>query len=163
MPHDLLTAIDELRSYELKDVILSTRAWAAWRPIVSPLSWQICHFSKTPATAIPNTKKGVYTFVIQPGIAEHPLCAYLVYVGKAAGRDGFRDRYQKYLKEYKSDHTTRPKIYQMINRWYEHLWFCYAEATDPHIETLEDELLKAFLPPMNTDYPAEISAPMRAF
>jgi len=24
-------------------------------------------------------------------------------------------------------------------------------------------LLKAFLPPMNTDYPAEISAPMRAF
>jgi len=158
--HDLQLS-DELRKFELKNVILMPSAWEAWK--LPALTWKTCHFESTAAASIPNDRRGVYTFVIQPGIAGHPLCAFLAYVGKAAGKSGFRARYSKYRAELKRTDSDRPLVNRMVKKWYKYLWFCYAEVADPNIKNVEDELLSAYLPPINTEFPAKVSAAMRAF
>lgn len=158
--HDLQLS-DELRTFELKNVILLPSAWQSCR--LPKLKWQVRHFATTAPSRIPKDRRGVYTFVIQPGIANHPHCSFLAYVGKAASKDGFRARYYKYRAELGSVDSDRPLVNRMVNKWYNHLWFCYADVTDRYIVGVEDELLKAYLPPMNTEFPAEISAAMRAF
>jgi hypothetical protein len=152
---------DELRTFELKKVILSTIAWENW--CLPPLRWRICHFESTVAARIPKDRHGVYTFVIQPGIAGHPRCSFLAYVGKAAGKEGFRARYAKYRAELNSVDSARPLVNRMVKKWHKYLWFCYADVADPDIDNVEDELLKAYLPPINTEFPAKVSAAMRAF
>lgn len=163
MAHDLLAAVDELHAYHFSPVILLPTAWAAWTPLASTLTWTNCPFSSTPIGDIPDDKKGVYAFVVQPGIVDFPTCNYLAYIGKAAGSSGFRDRYRKYKDELGKPSSRRPRIHRMVNRWYGHLWFWYAEVADSLIEPLEDNLIRTFHPPMNTEYPAEISAAKKAF
>ncbi len=153
---------NELRTFELKRVILSPTAWSDLALPVS-LAWKVCHFASTAPGSIPKDLRGVYTFVIQPGIAAHPHCSVLAYVGFARGIKGFRARYTAYRAEWGAVDSARPLVNRMVNSWYQHLWFCYAQVADPHIKSVEDELLKAYLPPINTEFPADISAAMRAF
>jgi hypothetical protein len=87
----------------------------------------------------------------------------LVYVGKAASKDGFRGRYYKYRAELNATDSDRPLINRMINKWHSYLWFCYADVADSDIVTVENELIKAYLPSINSEFPADISAAMRAF
>jgi len=44
--------------------------------------WYYYKLESTNSSNIPQ-KPGIYTLLIQPGIANHPLCSYLMYVGKA--------------------------------------------------------------------------------
>jgi len=159
---DFLSFSDELRGFEVRRVILSTKQWAALALPVT-LRWTVKHFASSKPTLIPSNKTGVYSFVVQPGIADHPNCAYLLYVGKAAGATGFRARYYKYRAEKGKQDSVRPLVNRMINKWYEHLWFCFAEVADPLVKEVEDKLLLAYLPPINTEFPGEASAGMRAF
>lgn len=160
---DILALSNQFREFELRPVILSPKQWAALALPATPLTWTAKRVSKTTAAMIPKDKKGVYTFVVQPGIADHPFCSYLVYVGKAGGKEGFRGRYKKYLAERNQIDSLRPYVNRMMRTWFDSLWFCYAEIPDPHIVKTEDELLKAFLPPVNVEFPAEVSGAMRAF
>jgi hypothetical protein len=158
-----LESADELRAFEVKNLVLLPREWSALT-LPTSLTWTAHHFATTPATAIPSDKRGVYTFVVQPGIANHPLCSYLLYVGKAAGQSGgFRARYYKYQAERNAPFSERPLVARMVTKWFDHLWFCFAEVDDALITATEDKLLTAYRPPMNTVFPASISGAMRAF
>jgi hypothetical protein len=159
---DILAFSNELRGFELKEVILSPKLWAALS-LPAPLNWKVAQVARTPAARIPKDKKGVYSFVVQPGIANHPQCSVLLYVGKAAGAGGFRARYTKYLSEKTKIDSDRPLVNRMIRSWFDHLWFCYAELPDVHIVKAEDELIRAYLPPINSTFPGDISGPRRAF
>jgi len=159
--NDVLDLAADYGRFEVRDLILRPDSWKTF-PLSSQLSWTAVPVRTTPAAGIPTTK-GVYTFVVRPEIANHPHCAYLMYVGKAEGADGFRGRYGSYLRvRSEGELSNRPLVMKMMVNWFDHLWFCYAALTTDVVAT-EDALLRAYLPPINTDFPADISKAVRAF
>lgn len=148
-------------TYELKDFRL-------WRMVLSPPRWQSCNlpvrltwravrFERANMNRVPNNAKGVYTFVVKPGIADHPSCAYLMYVGKAE-RQVLRSRFSQYFDEKdKGETSRRPHVTEMLLKWEGFLWFYYAEISDTtKIKPVEDELLAAYLPPSNRTFPSRV-------
>ena len=144
----------KLQDYRVGRFILSSDHWAAYSPI-SPLSWTRVKFDAASVGSVPNDQRGVYTFVAEPGIAEHPACTYLLYVGKVEDSD-FRTRFKSYLSE-PTKRKPREHVLYMIDRWKAHLWFYYAILPSTvRAEPIEDSLLMAYLPPVNRDWPAPI-------
>lgn len=149
-----------LAEFHVKRMVLSPFQWTACRLSVD-LNWEAVKFTRRNMQRIPKTC-GVYTFLVQPGIANHPCCSYLLYVGETEDQD-FRRRYQQYLREKRaSDKSRRPHVMDMLQKWDGFLWFCYARI-DQHdiIENVENTLLTAYLPPTNKDFPARVSQALR--
>ncbi len=148
-------------SYQLNDYRL-------WRMVLSPTQWRSCNvpvklawravkFDRENVTRIPYDARGVYTFVVKPGIARHPSCSYLMYVGKAENQV-LRKRYRQYLTEKaKGERSRRPHVTEMLLKWEGFLWFYYAEIRNKtKIKGVEDQLLAAYLPPSNRTFPSRI-------
>lgn len=148
-------------TYELKDYRL-------WRMVLSPTQWQSCKvpvklawravkFHRGNTNRVPNDARGVYTFVVKPGIADHPSCSYLMYVGKAQ-KQMLRDRFcQYFVEKAKGEKSRRPHVTEMLWKWEGFLWFYYAEISNTtKIKGVEDELLAAYLPPSNRTLPSRV-------
>ena len=161
--HNLPKAARTLAEYHVKRMVLSPEHWRACS-LPTRLAWQIVPFTKASADRVPDDSKGVYTFLVQPGIADHPACSYLLYVGQTE-RQGFRARYQQYLRELRAgEESRRPHITEMLEKWDGHLWFCFAPVSrDDHITEIEDALLAGYLPPANKDFPAKVSRALLFF
>ena len=153
--------VHELRDHFLahaRRFILSPRQWEAC-PEYSDLKWTIEAFSEEDRDNVPDDEQGIYTFVIYPGVAGHPACAYLVYVGKTE-RQGFRKRYAQYL----AASLSRPRLYDVLRKWKGYIKFCYAPVSDPgEIGSIEDALIAAFLPPCNSMFPGTVRASVKMF
>lgn len=148
-----LASEQELGSFHVKKILLSPSHWARYSN-TTPLNWSCVKFESTNAGLVPTTH-GVYSFVVDPGISQHPGTHYLLYLGRARSLT-LRTRYKDYMQE-KSADKGRPPIQAMLNKWTDHLWFYYAEVEDTAvIDALEDELLTAYLPPFNQVFPAEV-------
>jgi len=145
-----------LKGMHLQRMYLSPTQWAKCNLLVS-LNWTPIEFTEGNKDIVPDNLHGVYTFVAQPKIANHPACAYLLYVGKA-DKTTFRTRYKDYLRQKKlGDESTRIHIEDMLNKLDGFLWFYYAPISDTSlIPATEDELLMAYLPPSNKSFPAKI-------
>lgn len=157
--HDVVTLseADEFRSFEVRRVILNPRLWLAY-PDRLPLTWERVKFSANCLNSVPDNVCGVYSFVVMPEIANHVACAYLLYVGKTVR--SFRIRYQEYLYGQSTGRIEAHK-YEMLVKWKEHLWFCYAPIAACHqIGQIEEDLIVAYLPPYNKEFPASVRAPM---
>jgi hypothetical protein len=148
---------------------LSTREFRLsrdhWEELSLPtnLTWQTAKFEQASRTAIPSNQKGVYTFVISPGIANHPNCSYLIYVGmvKSKGRS-FRQRFNEYLKDQIGLKTKRLKIHEVLDRWDGYLWFCYAAISNESlIDKVEEELIDAFIPPYNKQFRGSVAGAIK--
>lgn len=160
--HDILATAKpaaqfKLIDYRLSRFVLSPDQWRGCQLPV-PLNWTVVPFTTTNAGTVPDNCAGVYSFVVKPGIANHPECAYLLYVGMVETQD-FRARYRQYLREKaKGSHSRRPHVTDMLLKWDGFLSFCYAPIVATHvIESVENALLAAYLPPANRDFPASIS------
>jgi len=126
-----------------------------------PLDWTRARFDEGSVDQIPADKIGVYSFVIEPNIANHPSCAYLMYIGQTTDQN-FRTRYQQYLGHQRAEDSNRLLVQFMVKSWPDNLWFYYAPIDDPNlIEETEDQLLMAFKPPIPRAYPAELRGPAR--
>lgn len=146
-------ASEKLGSFHVKRVLLSPSHWNSY-PHTIPLTWNHVKFEAANSILVPNSF-GVYSFVVDPGIAQHPGTHYLLYLGRARGVS-LRARYHAYIREKNAD-KGRPPIQAMLNKWTDHLWFYYAEVGDTTvIDALEDALLDAFLPPFNQKFSAEV-------
>lgn len=145
----------ELDPYHIKRMILSPKQWASCALPIN-LQWEYTKFTEGNSVNVPNDCGGIYTFVVQPNIANHPACSYLLYVGKAG--TSLRDRYHKYLEDKRlGDASRRPHVEEMIKTWDGYLWFYYARIDQPKfIETVENSLLSSFMPPTNKEFPAEV-------
>jgi hypothetical protein len=155
------TTLSSLKKYHVDRVVLSPERWADFASPVT-LSWSAVKFDRTQRGLVPNSSGGVYTFVVKPGIANHSDCAYLLYVGKAEDQD-LRTRFLQYFSE-KDSRKGRPKVQKMLRLWENHLWFCYATIGDTgQIDTVEQNLISAYLPPMNDQFPAEVRGAMKAW
>ncbi|MCX7860152.1 MAG: hypothetical protein N2385_08680, partial [Chloroflexus sp.] len=113
----MIDELKELRNYHVNRLILSPKQWSQYCVDID-LNWEIVKFDKKNKNLIPNNQSGVYTFVIKPNIANHPECAYLMYVGKTE-RQTFRDRFMQYFRERKKG---RPRIKAMLALWPNNIW-----------------------------------------
>lgn len=159
--HDIFTTARPLTGYVLSDyrisrMVLSPPHWARFR-WPHNVAWKAVQFTPANAGQVPDDQRGVYTFLVKPGIADHPECAYLLYVGMVKDQF-FRDRFRQYLQERAvGDASRRVHVTQMLMKWEGFLWFCYAAIGDQEaIEPAEDALLAAYLPPCNRRFPATV-------
>lgn len=151
----------DLQKHNISKMVLSPQRWSACR-ITTDLSWSVVKFDKSQQASIPDDRQGVYTFVVKPEIANHPECSYLLYVGKTE-RQNLRRRFLQYFDEPNNPKGREP-VKLMVRLWQQHLWFCYAPVSNvDEIDTIEESLIDAFVPPINQKYPGQLGRAMRAW
>ncbi|MGA3110468.1 MAG: hypothetical protein ABSE15_00365 [Candidatus Bathyarchaeia archaeon] len=129
-----------------------------WQTYTQTHEWKNEKLESTRADQIPEDP-GIYTLIIYPGIAGHPLCSYLMYVGKTGC---LRRRFREYLgMERRED--GRPKISYVLNKYDQFIRFCYTRVPLAALDNVEGGLMNAYLPPLNEEYEGTISTSVRAF
>ena len=108
---------------------------------------------------IPN-EPGIYTLILKPGIASHPACSYLMYVGKE--ESSLRTRFYDYLTSEKRV-TGRPRIYVFLNLYEGFICFYYTPIKKKELVQVEDSLTNAYQPPLNTKVKGSMGQARRAF
>lgn len=155
-----LAESDELKIYKVEDMILYPKRWSQFECPVE-LFWECVQFSKETEEEIPDDFGGVYTFVVQPGIANHPCVSYLLYVGQTT-KQTFRERYGQYIKKKTSKELVSLEIVNMLRKYEGYLWFCYAKIDDIDIIiSVEKALQNSYIPPANTQFWGEIGPARR--
>jgi len=129
-----------------------------WKKYLDTHKWKIYRLDAIDKDRIPR-RSGVYSLLIQPGIANHPVCSYLMYIGKTKL---LRSRFMYYLNERKRE-TGRPKIFRFLNMYQDYVYFCCTTVREDDLTKVEDKLLVAYIPPANDQYPAEIRKITGAF
>jgi hypothetical protein len=148
-----------LGNYRVERIVLSPDHWNTYRS-KRPLTWGWTKFNKSNAARVPSDRGGVYTFLVQPQIAEHPACSYLMYVGKTEDQS-LRKRFRQYFNE-QEDSSDRVHITKMLQLWRKHLWFYFAPVNDIRkIDGIEQALMNAFLPPYNHRYRGVVARQLR--
>ena len=107
----------------------------------------------------PPNKAGIYSLLVQPGVASHPVCSFLVYIGQTVD---LARRFGEYLGAERSENG-RPMVLRFLNIYEEHMWFCYMEVADAALDETEDALIRAYVPPCNSDLAGELKAGTKAF
>ena len=147
-------------NYRVERMVLSPSHWRAFSPPPLKLIWRITKFDPSNVKYVPANQNGVYSFVVDPGIADHPACAYLVYVGKAEDQS-LRARFKQYFG-HKKETSRRTNISKMLRLWDGYLWFCFAAVADTaKIDSTEQALLNAYLPPFNRSYRGIVAKQLR--
>lgn len=154
--NDLLSAQDEYPSHKV-DFVLWPRMWQTYRTSLG-LSWHLCQLSSNNRNGIPSCS-GIYTFLVQPMLFDHPACSYLMYVGQSSN---LNRRFGEYLTTEKRI-SGRPKIFRMLNKYPDNLWFCYTSVPQNELSSVEDRLTAAYMPPFNDQFPAEVRRIVGAF
>jgi len=115
---------------------------------------------------IPSDEGGLYLFFIQgPTLPSSEM--YLAYVGRAlcTGSENIRKRIKRYLWESNSK-AGRPKIKRRFRHWKDFLYIRYCSTKDNMlIKAGESTLIRAILPPFNSELPDKITykEPIDAF
>jgi hypothetical protein len=166
---DIRASNDLMKEEEESDLIkifeetfaLSPQHWATYN-LSLELDWKYYPFDPENAKYIPNDSGGVYTFVVVPGIAKHPLCSYLFYVGKAQRSTTLHGRYTWYLRHKTDGKAKWRHIRKLLNYWEKHLWFCYAAiGQEDMIVQVERALQDAYIPPYNKEFRGDVGPAVR--
>ena len=135
--------------------ILWPKQWISYRDIHD---WQLFKLISEKKKEIPS-KPGIYTLLVQPCVANHPASSYLMYVGRTKS---LKRRFSEYLNE-KNLETGRPKIYRLLNKFTDNIWFCFTEVSEDKLIAIEDGLISAYVPPANDQVPIELRKTVGAF
>lgn len=155
---DLIAEQNQLKAHQC-DFYLWPKLWSEYTSSLA-FNWKVHPFDETEIPNIPDYL-GIYAFLIQPGIASFHCCSYLMYIGKTERT--LKKRFKEYIYEKQSE-TGRPKIVSLLNKYQGYLYFCCSTvASGIPIEDMEKALLKAFLPPCNDQFPAEVRRVIGAF
>lgn len=140
-------------------MILSPAHWKTF--LLKPrLRWTATKFERANMQKVTNNTRGVYSFLVQPGIAQHTQCSYLMYVGKTE-KQSLRERFAQCFGHL-TETSRRTNISKMLRLWQDHLWFCFAPVADKRmIDGIEQALLNAFLPPFNRRYRGMVAKQLR--
>ena len=151
-PMDLVAGQDEYGKHIWR-ICLWPMQWATCS---STLDWHEVTLENAGKSNVPNTA-GLYSLVVQPSIGGHPSCSYLMYVGKAVN---LRKRFGDYLKR---ERLKRPKIVRLLEMYAGYLVFCYSTVGRDDLETMEAQLINAFVPPCNSEFEGVVQAARGAF
>jgi hypothetical protein len=154
--HDLLEQQDEIVKRRVQ-FVLSPKLWKSYsdRRIKS---WRTVKLRPIRRSLVPQ-KSGIYTLLVQPRIARHTHCSYLMYVGKAVN---LKKRFGEYLNAERRENG-RPYIYRLLNVYDSYVWFAFAYVPKAQLNILENRLIAAHLPPCNDMLPAKIRKAAKAF
>src|SRR5437870_4759989 len=89
--YDLLDQQDEIAKRRV-EFVLSPKLWRSYRD-TSIKDWRVVELRKVRKSKVPKSS-GIYTLLVQPRIARHSDCSYLMYVGKAVN---LKRRFGQYL------------------------------------------------------------------
>ncbi len=153
---DIIREQDELKAHTYK-FALWKRKWQEFTPLIV-YNWQLVKLSVAEQGNIPDSP-GIYSLLIQPGIATHPGCSYLMYIGKSVS---LRKRFSNYLHSEKRE-TGRPKVFRFLNMYPDNVWFCFTGVSADQLKNVEDVLLETLIPPANDQLPASIRLVVGAF
>lgn len=146
---DLIDERDQ-RKIHTREFILWPQKWTAYN-LPDLFDWEIHPFQPNQIKNIPS-EPGIYSFVIQPGIASHAHCSYLMYIGRTERT--LRVRFGEYLRD-RNNPKSRPKILELLNRYEDYLHFCCVTIEEKkRIMEIESTLINAFQPPCNDRFPA---------
>jgi excinuclease UvrABC nuclease subunit len=152
-PVDIVRETDEMKGC-IQHFALWPRQWGTY---TQSHTWENEKLETANATQIPKSP-GIYTLIIQPGVAGHP-CSYLMYVGKTRS---LRRRFREYLRMERRE-DGRPKISYFLNKYDQFVYFCYTLVSIEALDVVEEGLMNAYLPPLNEEYEGTISSSVRAF
>jgi hypothetical protein len=127
-----------------------------------PCKWKIIKLAEECKDDLDlNKVPGIYTLLVQPGIASHPSCSYLMYVGQT---HNLHLRFLNYLK-YEKRIRKRPNIFRLLNIYDDHIWFCFTKVAPDELDKYENGLMNAYIPPVNdvNRFPAEMRKLKGAF
>ena len=153
---DIIKEQSEMKAHT-HEFALWRRKWQEFNSSII-FNWHLFKLEISERGNIPRSP-GIYTLLIQPGIASHPGCSYLMYIGQARS---LRDRFSDYLHKEKRE-TGRPKIFRFLNMYPDNVWFCFTNVTANQLNNVEDSLLEAMIPPANDQLPATIRPVAGAF
>lgn len=159
---DLCYKIDSLRRYEIQPVIFCPDLWKDFKPPKGVVwKWEQVPFEQESVRLVPDNNHGIYSFVISPNIANHPLNYFLLYIGKAE-KMTLRARFRSYFNEIRK--MKRIPLCQWLNHYQGYLYFCFCRIHDNNlINDVEQSLTHALLPPGNKQYEGELNKIMKAF
>lgn len=153
---DLIEQQDKFRAHQYEFCLWPER-WSEFRNASFGAAWKTVAMKAAEAIGVPEAP-GIYTLVVQPGLANHPFCSYVMYVGKTE-KQGLRARFKQYLKKQR-----RPKIQRLIQKYGDNLSFCYCQFEPvEQVDQAEKDLIAALLPPCNDRLPAAVSKIVGAF
>jgi excinuclease UvrABC nuclease subunit len=153
---DIIAEQDEFKAHT-QEFTLWPRKWQAC-DCVPMQTWSIHRLATEERRRIPNGP-GIYTLLVQPGIVRHPACSYLMYVGQALS---LRRRFGDYLTRERRAQG-RPKIFRLLSKYSDYVWFCYTVVPRENLQEVEDALISGFIPPCNDRLRAELRPAKGAF
>ena len=159
--HDISWNSKRRRRQEIKEHIrkflLFPEFWNdPTKQIPLKIKWERILFQEGNHLSIPS-KSGIYCFVVEPPTVDFIFeTRYLFYIGKASGAT-LRSRYKNYINEKNNigigDQKPRIKVQEMLNDYYGHIHFFYAELNRSIIQDIEEKLLNLYMPYVNTAIP----------
>lgn len=148
----------------IMEFTLMPEAWQNFRSKENdfPCSWKMIKLDELNKNNPElTTESGIYTLLVQPAIASHPACSYLMYVGQT---HNLQQRFLNYLRREKRIRK-RPKVLRLLNIYFEQIWFCFTKISANQLDDYEKALMNAYIPPINdkNQLPAEIRSIIGAF
>ncbi len=146
-------AVGMLRRYRVSKYILCPQYWQGYSN--KSLKWKKTPFNKPGLAKLPDDKPGLYSFLLQPNVAGHKAVTYLLYIGETT-KQSLRQRCSDYLSE-PAKKKPRVPIRSMVRKWPDHLWIHFVAVDDVSIiKRLEEDLIKAYIPPYNQRFTARV-------
>jgi hypothetical protein len=152
--NDLLITAKTMQNHEEK-FILWPEKWAVY---TNMHTWYLERLDRTRRNSIPDSP-GIYTLLLQPGIAGHSCSSYLMYVGKAKS---LKVRFNDYLMKERGKHG-RPPMILFFNKYDPYIWFYYTLVPANNLGAVEDGLLEAYIPPLNQKIKGTVGRARSAF
>lgn len=160
---DLVSDTDRYKA-SLYKFYLDLKAWRQFQSAF-PLSWTRLRFDAVNRRQIPK-ERGIYAFTVALEPSSLPDHGYILYMGITGDDSGgtLNSRYSQYLGDLRRL-DGRPKVYYMLERWKDDLFFSFVPIPDRRmsLKKLETAFLTAIKPPVNErDLEARISNSRRA-
>lgn len=156
---------------EIHDLISSGKEVAAhtWNLTLLPDAWEdydenhSCDWDCEDLNEENNEKipevSGVYNLVVEPEIACHPSCAYLMYIGET---NDLNRRFYEYTREVE-DEKGRPLVRTLLFIWEGYIKFYYIEVGENRRKDVQDSMIEAFRPRFNVEMESTVKQPQKAF
>ena len=140
-----------------RSFIICPEQWETLDALYETLHWEEVKFNQGSQISIPETE-GLYMFMASPKKLNAPFLNYLFYLGET---DNLRRRFGNYLNKRDNPKSGQYKVYTIVDDFPNHLYFRYIQLDGYDVtqrRVIEDQLLVALLPPINSKFPQQLQS-----
>lgn len=138
--------------YYRRNFIISPNQWNTINLEYEDYEWNELKFEEANREVL-NQVEGIYLFFASPKKINAPFINYFFYVGET---NNLNRRFKDYLAKQHNPKSGQYKVHTIIDDFPGDLYFYYVELpgyTQEQRRVIEDKLLIAFTPPINSKYP----------